>query len=190
MSNPSLSSGSLTDLPQNFGIIRKDISYAVLQPVPIPAIPDDYILVQTAAVAVNPTDYTTLDAPGAPGTLVGCDYAGTVIAVGSAVTKPFKPGDRVCGVAHGANDLKPWMGSFARFIAVKGDMQIKVPAGITWEAACTVGVASGTSALALWKELGLSMPQLDTSRPNTDQWVLIYGGSTATGSVAIQLAKL
>lgn len=191
MSGSVTTSSANTDLPQNFGIIRKDTSTAVLQPISLPPLADDYILVQTVAVAINPTDWTTLDAPGASGTLVGCDYAGIVVAIGSAVTKSFKPGDRVCGIAHGANDLKPWTGAFARFIAVKGDLQLRVPDGVSWEAACTVGVAVGTTAWALWKELGLLMPHTDgRARSMTDEWVLIYGGSTATGTVAIQVAKL
>lgn len=187
----------IKDLPQNYGIVRETANVAGLHAISLPPLLDDYILVETVAVATNPTDYTTLAAPGAAGTIVGCDYAGTVIAIGSSVKKPFEIGDRVCGVAHGANDLRPWTGAFARFIAVKGDVQIRIPSHVSWEEASTAGVATTTAGWALWKVLDLKMPELDhletlTLANGVDQreWILIYGGSTATGTVAIQLAKL
>lgn len=183
-----------TDIPQNFGIIRQDTAQGTLQAIPLPPLPDDYILVQTAAVALNPTDHTTLTAPGDVGTLVGCDYAGTVLAVGPAVTKPFKFGDRICGFAHGGNDLKPWTGAFARFVAVKGDLQIKIPDGVSWEEASTVGVGVATAGWALWKELGLRTPDASGEGAVSDgdaaEWVFVYGGSTASGSIAVQFATL
>lgn len=86
---------------QNYGLIREDVGIARLKPTQIPDLRDDYILVRTVAVALNPTDYTTLDAPGDAGTIVGCDYAGIVEQVGNAVTKRFKKGDRIAGFAHG-----------------------------------------------------------------------------------------
>ena len=177
---------------QNFGLIRESTSKAVLQAIPVPTLRDDYILVRTVAVALNPTDWTTLDAPGAEGTLVGCDYAGVVEAVGPAVTRSFKQGDRVCGFAHGANDANPENGAFARFIAVKGDLQTRIPDGVSFEAAATVGVGITTVGYALYEVLKLPLPE--TLRENTAVGeldpVLIYGGSTATGSLAIQLAIL
>lgn len=86
---------------QNYGLIREGAGNAVLKPIPIPKLRDVYILVRTVAVALNPTDWTTLDAPGDNGTLVGCDYAGVVEEVGRAVTQDFKKGDRIAGFAHG-----------------------------------------------------------------------------------------
>jgi len=88
-------------LEQNFGLIRRGAGNAVLEAIPIPKLPDDYLLIQTVAVALNPTDWTTLEAKGSDGSLVGCDYAGIIEQVGPAVTKAFKVGDRVAGFAHG-----------------------------------------------------------------------------------------
>lgn len=85
----------------NYGLIRKAAGIAELQRIPVPTLPDDYLLIRVAAVAVNPTDWTTLDAAGDNGTLVGCDWAGTVEEVGPKVEKAFKKGDRVAGCAHG-----------------------------------------------------------------------------------------
>lgn len=85
---------------ENFAIIRTDTGRAELRAAPVPKVADDYILVRTVAVALNPTDHTTLDAPGDVGTIVGCDYAGIVEDVGASVQR-FKKGDRVAGFAHG-----------------------------------------------------------------------------------------
>ena len=86
---------------QNYGIVRESAGRAAIKSIPVPKVPDDYLLVKVVAVALNPTDWTTLDAPGDPGTIVGCDYAGVVVEVGKAVTRKFKEGDRVAGIGHG-----------------------------------------------------------------------------------------
>ncbi|KAF7185518.1 Protein TOXD [Pseudocercospora fuligena] len=174
--------------PQNYGLVREKTSTAVLKAIPIPRVPDDYILIRTVAVALNPTDWTTIDAEGANETLVGVDYAGTVEAVGKAVTRPFRKGDRVAGLAHGANDSNPENGAFARYISVKGDLAMHIPDGVSFEAAAGVGSGVGTTLLALYRHLGLELPK---ERNNKSQGaIFIYGGSTATGTIAIQFAKL
>jgi NADPH:quinone reductase-like Zn-dependent oxidoreductase len=86
---------------QNYGLIRTATSTASLLQIPIPKLRDDYILVRTVAIALNPTDWTTLDARGDDGTLVGCDYSGVVLEVGKAVAKSWTVGDRVAGFGHG-----------------------------------------------------------------------------------------
>jgi NADPH:quinone reductase-like Zn-dependent oxidoreductase len=68
---------------------------------PVPKLRDDYILVKTAAVALNPTDWKHIDYFASPGAIVGCDYSGTVLQVGAAVRNGLQPGDRVMGMIHG-----------------------------------------------------------------------------------------
>lgn len=69
-----------------------------------------------------------------------------------------------------------------------------IPNEVSFEAAATIGVGTGTTGYALYKVLGLPMPDPTaasrSSQAKDDEAVLIYGGSTATGSLAIQLAKL
>lgn len=76
-----------------------------VQPASVPRLRDNYILVETYAVALNPTDWKHVDYLASPGARVGCDYAGTVLEVGSGVTKDLKIGDRVAGFCHGSNSV-------------------------------------------------------------------------------------
>jgi NADPH:quinone reductase-like Zn-dependent oxidoreductase len=118
---------------------------AEVKTVPLPELPDDYILVRTTAVALNPTDWKHVEVGvNVVGTRVGCDYAGIVEQVGPKVNKPFKKGDRICGIVHGANSLRPDGGGFADYIIAKGDLQIKTPDNLSDEGAATLGVAIST----------------------------------------------
>lgn len=114
---------------------------AEVKTVSLPKLRDDYILVRATAVAVNPSDWKHVDMPvdGNVGTRVGSDYAGIVEQVGSKVTKPFAKGDRICGLAHGSNQIQHEDGAFAEYIMVKGDVAIKIPDQLSDEQAATLG---------------------------------------------------
>lgn len=86
------------------------------------------------------------------------------------------------------NDANPENGAFARYIAVKSDLQMHVPDDISFEAASTVGVGIGSAGYGLYHVLNLKWPGADSNE--TGETILVYGGSTATGAIAIQLAKL
>ncbi|KAL2018316.1 hypothetical protein VTK56DRAFT_979 [Thermocarpiscus australiensis] len=178
--------------PQTKAVVITKPGQAEVLTVPTPKLPDDYILVRTTAVALNPTDWKHIDAGRDLGSRVGCDYAGIVEEVGSKVTKPFKKGDRICGMVHGSNKLQPEGGAFAEYIIVKGDIQIKIPDNFSDEEAATLGVGISTVGQGLYQGLGLPLPETSpsASAPSSAGKVLIYGGSTATGLLAIQYAKL
>jgi NADPH:quinone reductase-like Zn-dependent oxidoreductase len=156
---------------------------------PIPKLDEDYILVKTVAIALNPTDWKHVAFGYSPeGGTVGCDFAGTVEEVGKAVTKSWNKGDRVMGVVHGCNYVRPGDGAFAEYIVAKGDVQMKIPKGMSFEKAATVSLGAITCGQGLYqKALKLNLP---TDPIKEEILVLIYGGSTATGSLAIQYAKL
>lgn len=118
---------------------------AEVKTVPLPTIPDDYILVRPTAVALNPTDWKHIGmGANTVGTRVGCDYAGIVEQVGPKVTKTFAKGDRIFGIVHGSNKLQPEGGAFAEYIIVKGDLQNKTPDNLSDEEAATLGVGVST----------------------------------------------
>ncbi|PLN83880.1 GroES-like protein [Aspergillus taichungensis] len=153
----------------------------------LPTLRDDYILVKTEAVALNPTDWKHIAFLAAPGCLVGCDYAGVVQEVGKAVQKPFHKGDRIAGVAHGGNVLQHEDGAFAEYIVVKGDVQMRIPDPLSFQQAAALGVGIATVGQGLYQSLKLALPATPLATPEP---LLIYGGSTATGTLAIQFAKL
>jgi NADPH:quinone reductase-like Zn-dependent oxidoreductase len=99
----------------------------------------------------------------------GRDVAGTVEAVGSAVTK-FAVGDEVYGVAPG---------SFAEYAVSGEDKLAHKPANLSFEQAAVVPVSALTA-----------LDALTTGRVESGQHVLIIGASGGVGSYAVQLAKV
>jgi NADPH:quinone reductase-like Zn-dependent oxidoreductase len=83
-------------------IVHESKDVAVLKTdVPLPKLTgDDWILVNTKAVALNPTDWKSIANNPQPGSVAGCDYAGVVEEVGKSVTG-LKVGDRVAGFVRG-----------------------------------------------------------------------------------------
>jgi NADPH:quinone reductase-like Zn-dependent oxidoreductase len=98
----------------------------------------------------------------------GRDVAGTVEAVGSAVSR-FSIGDEVYGVAPG---------SFAEYAVTRADKLARKPANLSFEQAAVVPV-SGLTAL----------DALTVGRVKPGQHVLITGAAGGVGSYAVQLAK-
>lgn len=70
---------------------------------------------------------------------------------------------------------------------MKGNLQIRIPDQISFEEAATLGVGITTLGQGLYQSLGFPL----LTEPAKDHPpVLIYGRSTATGTLAIQFAKL
>lgn len=162
--------------------------------IPVPQLRRGYMLVKVECVALNPTDWKhiTWGQGATPFSIVGCDYAGTVVAIGEGVIKSFKVGDRVFGCAHGSNESNGEDGCFAEYACVKGDVAMHAPSGCEMEDLATLGLGSITVGQGLFqpgegKSLGLKSPE---TGGGNGEWVFISGGSTATGSLGIQLAKM
>ncbi|KAL4983804.1 GroES-like protein [Aspergillus falconensis] len=130
----------------------------------IPKLRDDYVLVKTVSVGLNPSDWKHVDFLSPPG-----------------------KGDRICGSAHGGNTVQSEDGAFAEYIIVKGDVQLRIPEHLNFQEAATLGAGIQTIGQSLYQTLGLAPP----TQPVQDATpILIYGGSTVTGTLAIQFAKL
>jgi NADPH:quinone reductase-like Zn-dependent oxidoreductase len=99
----------------------------------------------------------------------GLDVAGTVVLVGSEVTR-FQPGDEVFGMSRGA---------FAEYAAVREDKLDHKPANLSFEQAAVVPISGGTAIQGL----------RDSGRVQAGQKVLIIGASGGVGTYAVQLAK-
>jgi len=99
----------------------------------------------------------------------GIDVAGTVVAIGDAVTR-FAVGDEVYGMSRG---------SFAEYAAAREDKVAHKPANLTFEQAAVVPISAGTALQAV----------VDSGRLEAGQKVLVLGASGGVGSYAVQLAK-
>ncbi|KAF2676176.1 GroES-like protein [Lentithecium fluviatile CBS 122367] len=168
-------------------VVHKSAGVAEIKEVPLPKLRDDYIIVKTKAVALNPTDWKGLQNHFSPGAIVGCDYAGVVEEIGKNVTKPFNVGDRVAGFIRGNDGGNYDNGGFADRVTAKGDISMRIGDNVSFEEAATLGVGVTTVAQGLYQNLGLPLPPTKVQEPTS---ILIYGGSTATGTLAIQFAKL
>jgi NADPH:quinone reductase-like Zn-dependent oxidoreductase len=163
---------------------------------PVPETLPGTIIVRTEAVALNPTDYKMAAAFPAPGAVIGQDLAGTVVTVGQDTETALQPGDKVCGLSPGSFAREPKHGAFATYVRAPAPLLMKVApsAGLEAEEAATVGTALATCTLALWGPNALNLQPATPETPATAQEdklpVLVYGGSTATGTIAIQLLRL
>lgn len=146
-------------------------------------------LVKVKAAAVNPIDSKVMQghlkgagwAMPLPFTM-GYDFAGTIEAVGEGV-EGFASGEDVFAVNWGAHkhdaEGEPVGGAFAEFISIPVKKLSKKPAGLSFELAAAVALVGTTAHQILF----------DCARVESGSKVLILGGSSAVGSIAIQLAK-
>jgi NADPH:quinone reductase-like Zn-dependent oxidoreductase len=70
---------------------------------------------------------------------------------------------------------------------VKDGHVAKIPKGMSFEDAATLGTGVTTIGQTLYMTMKLPLPSQPTKLPIP---ILIYGGSTAAGTLAIQYAKL
>ena len=145
-----------------------------------PVVKDHEVLVRVHAASVHVGDWILVR--GVPYVLrmasglrkpksriPGTDIAGTVEAVGKAVTQ-LRPGDEVFGWCTGA---------FAEYACAGEDHFVPKPANLTFEQAAAVGVSASTG-LQLLRDQGKVQP---------GQKVLINGASGGVGTFAVQIAK-
>jgi NADPH:quinone reductase-like Zn-dependent oxidoreductase len=149
---------------------------------PVPA--DDEVLVRVRGTSVNPYDwhgmrgqpYVARLMPGGLGlrgpalSILGCDLAGQVEAVGKDVTA-FRPGDDVYALLR--------EGGFAEYVSVKESLLAPKPKNVSYEQAAAVPMAAVTALVAV----------RDQGRIQPGQRVLVNGASGGVGTFAVQLAK-
>ncbi len=153
-----------------------------LQDVPDPQIKEPTeILVELKAAGINPIDtkirrrgtFYPLEMPA----ILGCDGAGVVQAVGSAVDK-FEVGDEVYFCAGGLG--KQRTGNYAELTVVDQRLVALKPEYLSFAEAA----AAPLVLITAWESL------YDRGRLKAGEKVLIHAGAGGVGHVAIQLAKL
>ena len=121
----------------------------------------------------------------------GYEFSGIVEEVGEGVgiisNKHFHIGDEVFGVnwdqgrpnSKDPHSHEPIASCFAEFICISAEKVSRKPSNVSWEVAAAMGLA-GTVAYQCVHDIGYVM---------SDSRVLVIGGNTLVGNLAIQLAK-
>ncbi len=147
----------------------------VLEEIDVPTPRPGQALVRVEAAGLNRADLGMLLGTYRPGGVslrsftAGLELAGTVEAVGSAVT----------GVAVGDRVMGTTLGAFAAYALADARQLVPVPDGISWTEAAALPVALTTEHDALVTQAGFT----------AGQHVLITGATSGVGMIAVQLAK-
>ena len=161
---------------QNFG---EPNNFQVID-LPKPEPSSNQVLIKVEATSVNPVDTKIRQgllvdiAPDFPAVLHG-DIAGIITEVGKSVNT-FKVGDEVYGCAGG---IKGTGGALAEYMVADADLIAHKPKSLTMMQAAALPLVSITA----WSGL------IDRAKIQSQQKVLIYGGTGGVGQIAIQLAK-
>ncbi len=131
------------------------------------------VLVRVAAAGVNRADTLQRQGhyPPPPGASVtiGLEVSGTLESLGEGVDG-WSPGDEVCALLSG--------GGYAEYVAVPAGQLLPVPAGVTLEDAAALPEVACT----VWSNVFM------TADLEPGEVLLVHGGSSGIGTMAIQLA--
>jgi NADPH:quinone reductase-like Zn-dependent oxidoreductase len=158
---------------------------AVVTDKPVPRATEGHVVIRVRASSFNYHDVFTVR--GMPGikvplpVVVGLDMAGEITEVGAGVSG-WKPGDRV--LVNPLNKKKGLMGEMldggmAQYCLVAADQLIKMPAGVSFEAAAALPVAYGTAHRML----------ITHKTVKAGDRVVVLGASGGVGTGCIILAK-
>ena len=150
-----------------------EVLVAVEMPVPVPA--QGEVLVRVEAAGVNRPDVIQRQGfypppPGAPH-VPGLEIAGTVVAVGPD-TDDAMIGQPVCALVAG--------GGYAEYCVARANHCLTVPSGISMAKAA----ALPETLFTVWHNL------FQRGYARDGETVLVHGGTSGIGSMAIKLGKL
>lgn len=149
-----------------------------LADLPLPRLRPGEVLLEVHATALNRADLSQAAGdyppPAGESQILGLEAAGVVVELGPGVEEGglAQVGQKVCALLAG--------GGYAEYVAVPATMLMAVPRGWTFAEAAALPEASFTAFLNLFLE----------ARLREGERVLIHGGASGVGSVAIRLAKL
>lgn len=193
---------SSTALPTTHAALKVTgaATVAVFQTIPLPILDPCEVLVRVVCISVNHVDGKSAEMSPAQGATSGTDFSGVVVALGEGVTgdwfrdeqnmRPLELGDRVLGGIFGNNKLRRDNGAFAEYVAVPARLVWHMPEGMPFSTASTLPAAIATVGLSLFRYMGLPMhiTEADADMATAPR-VLVYGGGTATGAMAIQILR-
>jgi putative PIG3 family NAD(P)H quinone oxidoreductase len=132
------------------------------------------VVVDVVAAGVNRADVQQrmgfYDPPPGSSPLPGLEVSGRISALGEGV-EGWQVGDEVCALLVG--------GGYAEQVAVPAGQLLPVPQGVSLEDAAALPEVACT----VWSNVFL------TANIQPGQWLLVHGGSSGIGTMAIQLGK-
>ena len=141
----------------------------------LPVLGDDEVLIHVEAAGVNRPDVSqrsgSYPAPKDASQVMGLEVAGTVAAVGSAVSR-WKVGDKACALTPG--------GGYAEYCKTPAAHCLPIPVGLSMHEAA----ALCETFFTVWANV------FERARLQPGETLLIHGGSSGIGSTAIQLARV
>ncbi|KAH9205533.1 zinc-binding oxidoreductase-like protein CipB [Leptodontidium sp. 2 PMI_412] len=155
---------------------------------PVPNPTENQVVIEVAYAAVNPIDFLMQDLAYIPisyPSILGTDVAGTIVQLGSSVTR-FTLGQRVAAQCATLFTQDPRNGGFQKFTTCEEIMVAVIPDSLPLANAAVLPLCYTTAACALFKHLQLPLPTLDPEP--VDRTILLWGGSSSIGCSAIQLA--
>ena len=139
----------------------------------IPAVSDGEVLIKVAAAGVNRPDVIQrmgfYEPPPGASAIPGLEVAGEVVEVAAGVER-WKPGDRVCALISG--------GGYAEYVNAPARQCLPVCVGCVW----WVGACLPETAFTVWSNV------FDRGGLADGETLLVHGGSSGIGTIAIQLA--
>jgi NADPH2:quinone reductase len=168
----------MTSIPETMTVVAIDGKGGpdVLRPrsQAVPAAGATQILVKVEAAGVNRPDVLQrmglYPAPKGHSELPGLEIAGTVVAVGSEVTR-FEAGQHVMALVNG--------GGYAEYCVADEGTTLHVPEGLS------IIEAAGLpeTFFTVWHNV------FERGQLKAGEWLLVHGGTSGIGVTAIQLAK-
>ncbi len=169
-----------------------------VQDLPVPVPGPDEVLVEVAQCGICGSDmHLVLEGYARAGTVLGHEWAGTVVAAGAAVSG-WEPGARVvsnptagCGtcrpcrrgrpsvcLSREAPDYLSFGGAFCRYLAVRAEQLLRLPDTLS------------TRAAALTEPTAIAVHTVNLSQVTSDDRVLVTGaGPVGLLTVAVLLAR-
>ncbi|MGZ8212590.1 MAG: NAD(P)H-quinone oxidoreductase [Burkholderiales bacterium] len=141
---------------------------------PVPKPEAGQVLIKVAYAGVNRADCEQrIRGFGQPGAtdIPGLEVSGEIVAVGPDVTK-WRTGDRVCALVNG--------GGYAQYCVAAEPITLPVPPGFDLKQAA----ALPETVLTAWHNVFMM------GRLKAGEWLLVHGGSSGVGTMAIQIARL
>ena len=149
-----------------------EVLQSITRPLPQPAA--GQVLIKVAFAGINRHDCgQRIRGFGPPGAtdIPGLEVAGEVAATGPGVTR-WRTGDRVCALVNG--------GGYAQYCIAAEEVTLPIPERFDLKQAAALPEALFTAWLNVFM-LG---------RLISGEWLLVHGGSSGVGTIAIQLARL